>query len=167
MSVHDDDIPILDDLNEIYKIKPDKETCEKLLKLLRTFRTESLTYLIDTFVAVMRDQFAYLAEHEQYGPGGGTDKCLWTLMLMMEVPAAHPQFSEYIYMCEDEEIRQIYPIMDGGEYNICGECAVPMSVKHMGSALMMIRSVYNSQTNPNEKEVTAENFRIQFQERED
>jgi len=143
---------VLEELNEMYQKNPDKETCDKLLKLLRTFKTESLTYLMDTFVAVMRDQFALLAEHEQYGPGGGTDKCLLKLMLMCEVPASHPQFSEYIYMCEDEEISQIYPIMDGGE------CVVPMSVKHMGSALRMIRSVHNSQTNPNEEEITSANF---------
>ena len=108
--------------------------------------------MIDTFVDVMRSQFANLEEHEQYGPGGGTDKCLWTLMLMMEVPASHPEFSDYIYMCQDEEISQIYPIMDGGE------CVVPMSVKYMGAALRMIKSVHNSQTNPNEEEGTATTF---------
>jgi len=119
---------------------------------LRTFKTDSLTYLIETFVAVMRAQFANLAENTEYAAGVGTEKSLWDLMLMQDVPASHPQFSEYIYMCEDEEISQIYPLMDGGE------CVVPMSVKHMGSALEMIKSVHNSQTNPNEEEVTASNF---------
>ena len=76
---------------------------------------------------------------------------------MQEVPASHPQFSEYIYMCEDEEISQIYP--DGG---------APMSVKHMGSALKMIKSVHHSQTNPNEEEVTVENFaKADFNDRMD
>jgi len=100
----------------------------------------------------MRAQFANLAENTEYVAGVGTEKSLWDLMLMQEVPACHPQFSEYIYMCQDEEISQIYPMMDGGE------CVVPMSVKHMGSALEMIKSVHNSQTNPNEEEVTASNF---------
>ena len=94
----------------------------------------------------MRAQFA------NFAAGAGAEKSLWELMLMQEVPASHPQFSEYLYMCEDEEISQIYPMLDGGE------CVVPMSVKHMGAALEMIKSVHNSQINPNEEEVTASNF---------